>query len=75
MEYSPSKTLLDEYLDHGLPYQEYFAAYEKELEERDAIPAFFKKYGTYDSVAIVGTATNSHAEELKILLDRYQAKG
>lgn len=78
VEYSPSKTLLDEYLDQRLPYEEYFAAYEKELEDRDAIPAFFKKYGTYDSIAIVGTATkkrHSHAEELKILLDRYQAKG
>ena len=67
-----------EYFCRVIAHADYFAAYEKELEERDAIPAFFKKYGTYDSVAIVGTATkkrHSHAEELKILLDRYQAKG
>ncbi len=77
VEYSPSKTLLDDYLDHGLPYEDYFAAYEKEMEQRKAIPAFFQKYGKYRSVAIVGTATkkrHSHAEELKILLDAYQAK-
>lgn len=75
LEYAPSKTLLDDYLDHGLPYEQYFAAYEKEMEERNAIPQFFEKYGKYDSIAIVGTATNkrhSHAEELKKLLDAYE---
>lgn len=72
VEYSPSKTLLDSYLDDGMPYEEYFAEYKKELEERNAIPEFFKKYGKYTSIAIVGTATkkrHSHAEELKKLLD------
>lgn len=72
VEYSPSKTLLDEYLDHGMPYEQYFAQYKKEMEDRHAIPEFFEKYGKYGSIAIVGTATKkrrSHAEELKILLD------
>lgn len=75
VEYSPSKTLLDKYLDDGLPYEQYFASYKEEMEERGAIPEFFKKYGKYDSIAIVGTATKkrrSHAEELKILLDEAQ---
>lgn len=53
VEYSPSKTLLDKYLDDGLPYEDYFAEYKKEMEERDAIPQFFEKYGKYKSVAIV----------------------
>lgn len=78
VEYSPSKTLLDSYLDDGLPYEEYFAEYKKEMEERNAIPEFFEKYGKYDSIAIVGTATkkrHSHAEELKILLDAYMNDG
>lgn len=77
VEYSPSKTLLDDYLDHGLPYQEYFARYAKEMAERKAIPAFFQKYGKYRSVAIVGTATDkrrSHAEELQRLLEAAEAK-
>lgn len=77
VEYSPSKTLLDDYLDHGLSYQEYFARYAKEMEERKAIPAFFQKYGKYRSVAIVGTATDkrrSHAEELQHLLEAAEAK-
>ncbi len=75
VEYAPSKTLLDQYLDHGLPYEDYFAAYKKELEKRSAIADFFKKYGRYQSIAIVGTATkkrHSHAEELKLLLDEHK---
>ena len=74
LEYAPSKTLLDSDLDDGLPYEEYFSRYKEEMEERNAIPQFFEKYGKYDSIAIVGTATkkrHSHAEELKILLDQY----
>lgn len=77
VEYSPSKTLLDAYLDKGMPYEEYFAEYKEELEERGAIPAFFETYGKYDSIAIVGTATkkrHSHAEELKLLLEEHVAK-
>ena len=77
VEYSPSKTLLDSYLDDGLPYEDYFSQYEKEMDERKAIPEFFEKYGKYNSIAIVGTATkkrHSHAEELKILLDQYMEK-
>lgn len=77
VEYSPSKTLLDHYLDDGLPYEDYFAAYAKELAQRNAIPAFFQKYGAYNSIAIVGTATNkrrSHAEELKNLLEAAMTK-
>ena len=57
VEYSPTKSLLDAYLDAGMPYEEYF-----------------KKYGSYDSIAIVGTATkkrHSHAEELLKLLKEY----
>lgn len=70
--YAPSKTLLEKYLDDGLPYEEYFKAYEGEMSERNAIPDFFKKYGKYESIAIVGTATKkrrSHAEKLKALLE------
>lgn len=77
LEYAPSKTLLDNYLDHGLPYEDYFAEYKKEMEERGAIDDFFKKYGKYDSVAIVGTATkkrHSHAEELQKLLEEHMAE-
>lgn len=77
VEYSPSKALLDAYLDEGMPYEEYFAQYEAELKGRHAIPDFFKKYGKYHSIAIVGTATkkrHSHAEELKKLLEDHDGE-
>ena len=57
VEYSPTKSLLDAYLDAGMPYEEYFKKYAAELKADNAIPDFFKKYGSYDSIAIVGTAT------------------
>lgn len=78
LEYAPSKTLLDSYLDEGLPYEEYFAKYKDEMQQRGAIEDFFKKYGKYKSIAIVGTATkkrHSHAEELQKLLEEYETKG
>ena len=59
VEYSPTKSLLDAYLDAGMPYEEYFKKYAEELKADNAIPDFFKKYGSYDSIAIVGTATKS----------------
>lgn len=71
IEYSPSKDLLAKYLDGGMPYEEYFAEYKAELDSRGAISDFFKKYGKYNSIAIVGTATKkrrSHAEELQDIL-------
>lgn len=74
VEYSPTKSLLDAYLDAGMPYEEYFKKYAAELKADNAIPDFFKKYGSYDSIAIVGTATKkrpSHAEELLKLLKEY----
>lgn len=78
LEYAPSKDLLDEYLDKEIPYEEYFAQYEQEMKERSAIPRFFEKYGKYESVAIVGTATkkrHSHAEELKKLIEEAEKQG
>mgnify|MGYP000131564949 CR=1 FL=1 len=44
VEYSPTKSLLDAYLDAGMPYEEYFKKYAEELKADNAIPDFFKKY-------------------------------
>ena len=42
VEYSPTKSLLDAYLDAGMPYEEYFKKYAEELKADNAIPDFFK---------------------------------
>lgn len=38
VEYSPTKSLLDAYLDAGMPYEEYFKKYAAELKANNAIP-------------------------------------
>ena len=70
--YSPDQEVLKKYLDHKLTWEQFFADYRAEMEERDAIPQFIQKYGEYDSIALVGTATHkrrSHVEVLKSLVE------
>lgn len=71
VEFSPANDLLERYLDHKIDWEQYFAAYKKELDERGGVADFVKRYGEYESVAIVGTATKkrrSHAEVLARLV-------
>ena len=73
VEYSP-RSRYSMPIRCSMPYEEYFKKYAEELKVDNAIPDFFKKYGSYDSIAIVGTATkkrHSHAEELLKLLKEY----
>lgn len=78
VEFSPATTTLAKYLDHQITWEEYFAEYQQEMEERGAIADFIERYGAYDSVAIVGTATKkrrSHAEVLyKLVTDALETK-
>lgn len=70
--FSPAATTLDKYLDHKMTWEEYFAEYKQEMEERNAIADFIERYGEYDSVALIGTATKkrrSHAEVLQKLVE------
>lgn len=71
VEFAPKPQDLSDYLHHKLSWEGFAAAYERDLRERNAISDFFKKYGAYKSVAIVGTATKkrrSHAEVLEAQL-------
>lgn len=43
VEYSPTKSLLDAYLDAGMPYEEYFKKYAAELKADNAIPRFLQE--------------------------------
>lgn len=78
VEFSPAATTLDKYLKHEIDWKQYFADYREEMEERNAIPVFLERYGLYDSVAIIGTATDkrrSHAEVLQEMVKEALAKG
>lgn len=72
VEFSPAATTLAKYLDHKMTWEEYFAEYKQEMEERNAVADFIERYGEYDSVALIGTATKkrrSHAEVLQKLVE------
>lgn len=72
VEFSPAATTLAKYLDHKMTWEEYFAEYQQEMNERGAIEEFIERYGEYDSVALIGTATKkrrSHAEVLHQLVE------
>ena len=48
---------------------------EETIDEREAVPQFFDRYGDCESVALVGTATRSrrsHVEVLAEMLEEFQ---
>lgn len=70
--FAPAATKLERYLHGNLDWEDFAAAYEALMNEREAIPYFFEHYGSYQSVALVGTATRtrrSHAEVLKAMIE------
>lgn len=68
-EFSPTPDDLSAYLHKTMSWDEYAAAYKHDLEQRDAVADFFKKYGSYHSVAIVGTATDKRRSHAEVLVD------
>lgn len=73
VEFAPRDQDLHDYLHHTLSWEGYSAAYERDLRERGAIADFFKKYGAYTSIALVGTATKkrrSHSEILAAQIEK-----
>ena len=73
--YAPAPTILERYLHGNIGWDAYADAYRKDMRERDAVGQFFKRYGEYSSVCLLGTATRkrrSHVEILKELLEQFQ---
>lgn len=73
IEFAPKSDDLHAYLHHKMSWQGFAASYELDLRERNAVADFFKKYGKYHSVAIVGTATNKRRSHAEVLLAQLQA--
>lgn len=72
--FAPAPTKLERYLHGNIDWDAFADAYREDLREREAIPQFFDRYGDYDSVALVGTATRtrrSHVEVLKQMLEEF----
>ncbi|MEY8562943.1 DUF488 domain-containing protein [Eggerthellaceae bacterium 3-80] len=68
-EFSPTADDLSAYLHKTISWQEYAKAYRQDLVKRNAVADFFKKYGSYKSVAIVGTATDKRRSHAEVLVD------
>ena len=72
MEFTPVSNTLKDYLDHKIDWDAYSSEYRQQMQERNGVEQFMERYGEYDSVAIIGTATKkrrSHAEVLVQLLE------
>ena len=75
--FSPDDDVLQQYLKGKMSWEDFFADYRAEMEEREAIPSFFSHYGEYDSIALVGTATHkrrSHVEVLQTMIEAAMAQ-
>lgn len=72
VDFCPAATTLDNYLHHKITWEEYFADYRQDMQNRKVIPLFIERYGNYENVAIIGTATHkrrSHAEVLQAMVE------
>lgn len=70
--FSPDAEVLEHYLHENIGWEDFAEDYRQTMEDRKAIPVFLEKYGDYESIALVGTATHkrrSHVEVLKELVD------
>ena len=74
--FAPAPTLFERYLHGNIGWDAYADAYRDALREREAVPQFFDRYGEYESVCLLGTATrkrHSHVEVLQKMLEESQA--
>jgi len=70
--FAPKEELLKSYISGGCGFERYREGYAQEIQAKEGISTFLKAYGSYQSIAIIGTATKkrrSHAEVLKGLLE------
>lgn len=75
--FAPAPTMLERYLHGNIGWEAYADAYREDMREREAVTLFFERYGAFESVALVGTATRarrSHVEVLKSMLEASMAE-
>jgi hypothetical protein len=72
VRFAPDPKLLSAYLAKTISYDEYQRRYVAALERKGLKAAFFKDYGRYSSVVLIGSSTKkrrSHVEALKDYLE------
>ena len=73
LRFAPSPELLQAYQKKQLDFEGYRQGYAQEMAERQSCAYFWKQYGGYAHICLLGTATRkrrSHSEVLLELLQR-----
>lgn len=73
--FAPASTVLERYLHGNMTWQEYASTYLDELNERTAVPLFFDRYGAFESVALLGTATGERHSHVEVLAEALAKNG
>ena len=61
--------MLERYLNGNIGWEAYASAYRADMEKRAAVARFFERYGDFESVALVGTATRKRRSHAEVLAD------
>ena len=67
--FAPAPTMMERYIHGNIGWDAYADAYREDMREREAVPQFFERYGEYESVALVGTATHARRSHVEILAE------
>lgn len=73
--FAPATTVLERYLHGTMNWPEYASTYLSELDGRRAVPLFFDRYGAFESVALLGTATGERHSHVEVLAKALEENG
>lgn len=69
VRFAPSPELLDAYQHHFADWNTYRSRYLSEMKANNAEKYFHEKYGKYQSICLLGTATRKRRSHSEILLE------
>lgn len=67
--FAPAPTMLERYLNGNIGWESYASAYRADMEKRAAVAHFLERYGDFESIALVGTATRKRRSHTEVLAD------
>lgn len=69
VQLAPTQELLQPYLHKDIDFDEYASGYRALIEGRDGLALYGREFGSYASVAILGTATKKRRSHAEVLAD------
>ena len=67
--FAPSQSLLSQYLEKKIPWEEFYAEYANELSKQNLVSQFIQTYKGYKNIAIVGTGTKERHSHVTVLAE------